>query len=474
MKNKFLSLLLLLITIISLVACELPQMGGNQKTETEGSDVTTGDVTTDVVTGGDKVTDGNDDFEEVDYVANTKLDMTSGTLKQEVTVKIFIDGDTTHFNIDSETFDGSVIKARYLAVNTPESTGKIEPYGKKAANFTKEKLSAATSIIIESDNNSWNADSTGERYLVWVWYKTAESEDYRNLNIELLQNGLAIASNSGQNRYGETCLAAIAQAKTLKLNAQSGKQDPDHYYGTAVELTLKELRTNIVDYNGMKVAFEGVITKDYSQTVYVEEYDSELDIYYGMTVYYGYGASAKLLENLAVGNRVRIVGTVSYYEAGGTYQVSGLDYKIMKPNHPDNTQVISTGHSAAYNEVSAEDFNDKKVVVESEVEGEVVSKEFSLAQLLMNSSISMKNLQVVSVYTTTNEESASKGAMTLTCKVGNETIYVRTVVLYDADGELVTESAYKGKNIDIKGLVDYFDGDYQIQIFSVNDIIVND
>lgn len=480
MKNKFLSLLLLLVTLVSLVACELPQMGGNKKTETEGSDVTTGDVTTDVVTGGeqetggDVVTDGTGEIEEIDYVANTKLDMTSGTLKEEVTVKLFIDGDTTHFNIDNPIFDGSVLKARYLAVNTPESTGKIEPYGKKAATFTKEKLLSATSIIIESDNSTWNADSTGGRYLVWVWYKTAESEDYRNLNLELLQNGLAIASNSGQNRYGETCLAAIAQAKTLKLNAQSGKPDPDHYYGSAVELTLRELRTNIADYNGMKVAFEGVITKDYSQTVYVEEYDSELDLYYGMTVYYGYGASAKLLENLAVGNRVRIVGTVSYYEAGGTYQVSGLDYKIMKPNHADNTQVISTGHQAAFKEVTAEDFNKKKLTVESEVEGEVVSKQFSLPQLIIHSTISMKNLQVISIYTTTNEESSSKGAMTLTCKVGNETIDVRTVVLYDADGQLVTASAYQGKNINVKGLVDYYDGSYQIKVFSVNDITFNE
>ena len=48
--------------------------------------------------------------------------------------------------------------------------------------FTKEKLSAATSIIIESDDSNWNMDSTSERYLVWVWYKTEESEEYKNLS----------------------------------------------------------------------------------------------------------------------------------------------------------------------------------------------------------------------------------------------------------------------------------------------------
>ena len=60
--------------------------------------------------------------------------------------------------------------------------------------------------------------------------------DYRNLNIEILQNGLAIASNSGGNIYGSIALSAIAQAKEQKLNIHSGKKDPDFYYGEAVEL----------------------------------------------------------------------------------------------------------------------------------------------------------------------------------------------------------------------------------------------
>ena len=145
------------------------------------------------------------------------------TLRQAVTVKSFIDGDTVHFLVPQDVNPEGVLKARFLAVNTPESTGKIEEYGKAASTFTKEKLSQATSIIIESETSQWDPDSTGERYLVWVWYKTAESESYRNLNIELLQNGLALANNAGQNQYGETCLAAVAQARSEKLNLYSGK-----------------------------------------------------------------------------------------------------------------------------------------------------------------------------------------------------------------------------------------------------------
>lgn len=159
---------------------------------------------------------------DVDYVETLKLDMGSETLKQEVTVKNYIDGDTTHFYVPNFVDSSGVLKARYLAINTPESTGKIEEWGKKASKFTKEKLSNATSIMIESDDNKWNLDSTGGRYLVWIWYKTSESSDYRNLNVEILQNGLAIASNSANNRYGEVCVNAINKAKKEKLNIYSG------------------------------------------------------------------------------------------------------------------------------------------------------------------------------------------------------------------------------------------------------------
>ena len=151
-----------------------------------------------------------------DFASEVKLNMHSETVKQAVTVHSFVDGDTTHFNVPTTIVDSGVLKARYLAINTPESTGKIEEWGKKASNYTRERLSKATSIIIESDNGRWNLDSTGGRYLVWVWYRTSENEDYRNLNIELLQNGLGIASSTANNRYGNVAMAALNYAKEQK------------------------------------------------------------------------------------------------------------------------------------------------------------------------------------------------------------------------------------------------------------------
>jgi len=411
----------------------------------------------------------------VDYAGSVKLDMNSETAKQEVTVKSFIDGDTTHFHVPAEVVEIGLLKARYLAVNTPESTGKIEEWGKKASNFTKEKLSGATSIIIESEDGNWNVDSTGERHLVWVWYKAEGSDSYRNLNIELLQNGLSLASNSADNRYGDTCMAAIAQAKAQKLHIHSNQDDPDFYYGDAIPVTLKGLRTNIELYEGLKVAFEGVITHESGQTVYVEEYDAETDMYYGMTVYYGYNLTGTGLEIMEPGNRVKFVGSVQYYATGDSWQVSDIKYVDMRPNDPNNIQLISSDHEAACLLTAPATFAEGTVDVEvmAALDSEEVSvKTFPYAFLALGSSISMENLQVNHIYTTSNEDSSSKGAMTLTCTVDGCEISVRTAVLRDENGDVIKADAYEGKTVNVKGVVDCFNGTYQIKVFSPDDITV--
>ena len=405
---------------------------------------------------------------KADIAGQVVLNLNSETVKQEVTVKTFIDGDTTHFFVPESVNETGVLKARYLAVNTPEITGKIEEYGKKAADFTRERLSGAYSILIESDNGAWNKDSTGDRYLVWVWYKESANSPYRNLNIELLENGLAIANSSANNRYGDYCMTAISSAKEDKLNVYSGQKDPDFYYGDAIELTIKELRTNLEFYNGKKVAFNGIITINNANAVYVEQYDAETDMYFGMSVYYGYGLSGKGLEILRVGNEARIVGTVQYYEAGGTWQVSGLNYRTMKPKDPGNIQLVSEGHAPAYTLIDTETFLRGKVTVR----GEETESVFDFAPMAVGTSVEIKNLFVESVYTTLDEDSSSYGAMTLTCKAGNDILQVRTTVLME-NGERITEEKYLGKMIDVKGIVDYYEGAHQIKVFMPNQILIH-
>ena len=405
----------------------------------------------------------------IDYVAQLDFNRASETVKTEATVKNFVDGDTVHFHVDEQICESGVLKARFLAINTPESTGKIEEYGKKASAFTRERLSRAESIWLESDNGKWNLDSTSERHLVWVWYRLPGERAYRNLNLEILQNGLAIANSTANNRYGTICMQALNQARSFKLNLYSGQKDPDFYYGDAVELTLRELRTNVEAYNGIKVAFSGIITMNNNNAVYVESYDEETGLYYGMTVYYGFGLSGAGLNILSVGNEARIVGTVQYYETGGTWQVSGLTYRMMKPNDPGNIQKLSEGHTPAFVPTDAETFVNR-VSIDREDGVQV----FDYAELVLGTSIEMKNLTVRQVYTTTDQDSSSRGAMTLHCDSDGITVHVRTVPLYGADGRLVTEDLLAGKVIDVRGIVDYFEGQYQVKVFTLGGITIHD
>ena len=417
-----------------------------------------------------------EEIEVVDYAAQPTLNLNGTSQTLEVTVKTYVDGDTTHFY--AEGFPQGILKARYAAVNTPESTGKLEEWGKKASRFTKEKLSTATSIIVESETDHWEPDSTGDRYMTWVWYKAPGADTYRNLNIELLQEGLGRGSSALNSRYGEIASAAIAQANALQLHVYGPKgQDPDFYYGKSIEMDLKELRLNLEKYNGKRVAFEGIVSYYVNQGVYVENFDEETQMYYGIYVYYGFTSiSSQGVGVLAIGNKVRVTGVVQYYEGGDSFQVSDLTYNPYIPS-ADDICLIEKGYSAANVETTPAQFNSTvsiDITTENAETGEMTTttKSYPYAELALNTSISMKGLKVNSAYTTDNGGN-NDGAMTLTCSADGKTVKVRTVVLRDSAGNLAKEDMLVGKTIDVTGVIDCYNGEYQIKIISLAGILVD-
>lgn len=448
--------------------------------------------------------DGKDNH--VDYVEQLKLDFTSNTKKQEVTIRLHVDGDTTHFDtVANSTLPGcnnaadfladdaptkGYAKARYLAINTPESTGQIEEWGKAASNFTKSKLETTRnggSIVIESNDDKWNVDSTGTRYLLWVWYRPAGATEFRNLNLEILQSGHAFGSGVSDNRYGTTAKAALDQAESEKLVVFSGEKDPDYYYGGPINVTLKELRFNTEAYANKRIMVEGTIVANFNNSAYIEEvyYDiegyEEKGICIGMPVYYSY-VTGKVLSILSVGNKVSVSGIVQYYEQGGYYQITDIkEYDRYNKDNPNNCNIIEEGVGIdnAFRAVAPADFAStaKNVnvevtnVVDGEEQTEVVSLSYKEAAL--GTSLSMSNLRVTEIYTTNNEESASKGAMTITCQAENgSTITIRTEVLKDENGNVVTADAYLNKVINVKGVVELFKGGYQIKCHRTDYITV--
>ena len=136
--------------------------------------------------------------------------------KEKVTLVKCVDGDTANFNLN-----GEVIKTRFLAIDTPESTKEKEPYGKEASNFTCEALTNAKKIEIEYDPDSNKTDKYS-RHLVWVFV------DGKLLQEKILAEGLAeIAYLYGDYKYTEDLQKVEAKAKQKKLNIWSGKIPED-------------------------------------------------------------------------------------------------------------------------------------------------------------------------------------------------------------------------------------------------------
>ena len=404
----------------------------------------------------------------VDYVAELGLDMSTDSIKQEVTVYKNIDGDTTHFKFKDSTKlpeaarEDGYFKARYMAINTPESTGKIEEWGRRASDFTKNALNSAESIIIESDDDKWNPDSTGSRFMVWVWYRTSADSEYRNLNLEILQNGLAVASNASDNRYGDVCTKAFNQARDQKLYVHSGEKDPDFFYGEAIKMTLKELRLSINDYIATTVAVEGVVTRnDGNNGVYIESYDEETERYYGVYVYYSANPSYGVAPMLAAGNLVRVVGKISDFDPDNP-QISGLVYNARDPENEFQMAKLGQGYEASYTEISADTFvNAKETVTVGDEE-----REMRVAELMLGTTVSMKNLKVKSV-----KPAQSSDALTIYCDVDGIEVQVHAPAMYDEYRQPITEEYYLGKTFDIKGVVDVFYEVYQIEFYSLSDIV---
>lgn len=393
--------------------------------------------------------------EYVDYTEITKLDMSNNSYaKLEVDLKLCIDGDTTHFNVDTSIDPTGIMKIRYLGIDTPESTGKIEPWGKAASDFNKERIEAATSIIIESDSDKFELDSTGGRYLAFVWYKLPGATDYRCLNIELMQEGFCKAYSGGKTHYAEQFDGAWKQAQRLKLRQYGEEKDPGYDYGeNRPNITLKELRIHIDDYVDKAIRTEGIVTKVFGNNVIIQDYDGEDNRYYAIEIFCGYSLSALGWEMLVPGNRVSMAGTLTYKEAFG-YTLNDITYLATRPNYDKNMRLVSEGNE----------------VVAIPVDGTIMN-DASEAKLLQQVLVKAENL-VVEHINVTESATDSNGAMSIHVAdaKGNKFV-VRTSAMYEKDGKtLITPDRYEGETISVIGTIEEYSGSYQIHVYTADDI----
>ena len=136
------------------------------------------------------------------------------TEKIEVTLNKCVDGDTAWFDLDNE-----IIKTRFLAIDTPESTNKKEEFGDEASIYTCNLLMSASKIEIEYDPNSDKLDKYN-RHLVWVFV------DDKLLQELIIKEGLAeVAYLYGDYKYISSLQTAELVAKTNKLGIWQNSND---------------------------------------------------------------------------------------------------------------------------------------------------------------------------------------------------------------------------------------------------------
>lgn len=259
------------------------------------------------------------------------------------------DGDTTRF--DLLTNNGLSVVVRYHSIDTPESTGGVEKWGKAASLFNKGILTEATEVVLEATGPKAQHDSYGTRYLGYVWYRKSASEDFKLLNLEMVENGFSTnhGTDTSEFPYNSYFKKAEEFAKSKQLHLHSSEEDP-LFSNDPIDITLKEFWENPEKFynsdtqSGSKVRTELYLTdltisNSGTYTFTGKQYDPETKEVKTINVYAGYASAAA--SGMPIGNLYTVIGSIQYY--GGNYQISGLKYASLLAG-PEHTVVKQSSY----------------------------------------------------------------------------------------------------------------------------------
>ena len=211
----------------------------------------------------------------------------------QFSLKTAIDGDTAHFTPAVDSGNVGTMKARFFGIDTPESTGKVQEWGKPASKYTKQMLEEADlkgTIVVSSAQDSYGPpepDSTGSRYVSLVWInltkKNAPKDELQLLNLMIVQEGLSWVKNvQSMPQYSDTFYAAQRQAEDYKLNMHSGEKDPYFNYGDYKDASLLDIKheiqaklddpTHTNEFDGEKIRIQGTVCGFINHVLYLQDY----------------------------------------------------------------------------------------------------------------------------------------------------------------------------------------------------------
>jgi endonuclease YncB( thermonuclease family) len=281
---------------------------------------------------------------------------------EQVTLKTCIDGDTAHFN----TSTGDTLKARFFGIDTPESTGSVEKWGKEASDFTKAKLKEASengTIVISSPSDSYGTpspDSTGTRYVSLVWInltkKDAPLSELYLLNLWIVQEGLSYVKNvADMPTYSSTFYAAEQQAKDEKLclfsNTTPASWNDGEYETVSLLDIKKEIELTLADsnhvnaYDNKRVKVVGTVAGYSNNTLYIQNFYTkdqggryDYGEYAGINIYTGMSAVAS--KYTKTNTYIQVCGLCQNSENFG-FQLTDTQFKpYPKDDDEKNARVL--------------------------------------------------------------------------------------------------------------------------------------
>lgn len=260
-----------------------------------------------------------------------------------VTLRSCTDGDTANFIQEDykDEFGAFIsIKTRFLGVNTPESTAKVEPWGKPASIFTKHQLEAAqiaadeatakdssgkihhNIVLINHPGQAFDEkDSSGNRWLAFIWYRLNEQSDWRNLNLELVErayskNQLFVDDPVCNYRAKFEQAEDIAKKATARVH---GEKDPGFdYEEKTYEYSLwyvinhyAEIGISDDGSSGVQLLVTALVVGIQGDNMFLRdvlhdrEQDENDDSYAGLYAYAGYNSSlCSLLQSASTSQGV--------------------------------------------------------------------------------------------------------------------------------------------------------------------------
>ncbi len=351
----------------------------------------------------------------------------------EVTVERYVDGDTTQFRSGSVTFS-----VRYLGIDTPESTALYEPWGKLAANYTRDKLSSAETIVLQAEGERMDGN---DRYLAWVWYIPEGEDTFVLLNLELVELAYSKSKVSSDSVLSEVLLLADWNASLTKRRVW-GELDPLYDYSKeGTQMSIAYLMDNFYDYVGLKVVIHGEISRKLGNSAFIQDESGS-----GIYLYTGFTSSAQI----QVGANITVGALVPTYY-GGSPQVSNFNKLYLTLNEEDYEIVPQV--------ITYDDFD------------------FGVLGTL----VTLEDLEVTSIHYASTSSSES---VYVEDSLGNSFI-VRIDDTTGLDAEILGITV--GDSIDVTGPLGYYDFDYdnepetyiwekfnfQLMLLSGDDLIIN-